>query len=196
MKNLYLYFLGGTAKGGNIEVHDVQFATVEDPKDAYGRLAEIWYGEPEYLHIDVQTKIDWADGYDVMVSDTPDDSDLDLYFVNIGGYKQGDVDEKHTYELIVADSKDVANARAKKKFAEGDLLIHKDVLFEVDHCLVIKASGGGHLTFRSNPGGRREDPLFSYIPIGINKTSWDPVTDTVTTVDGIVAEDLRAPAET
>lgn len=168
MKSLYMYFLGGTAKGANIEVHDVQFAIVNDPADAHEQLAQLWFGEPDLLHVDVETRINWADGHDVIISTEPDIYENKLYFVNMGGYIHGDVDEKHTFDLIVARSEKDAKERAKILFKAGDVLIHKDQLCDVDRCIILLSIEDNYIHLKPNPNGARDIPEYRYIPIGEN----------------------------
>jgi hypothetical protein len=191
MSNLYMYYLGGTAPKSNIEVHDVQFAVVDSPEQAYSRLAKNWFGDAELLHVDVEAKINWIDGYDVTVTDAPDEGGPKLFFVHMGGYVPGDIDEKHSFDLVVASDKEEAKQKAKDRFNLGDLLAHKDVLFDVDGFVQLNMVDGKHLRLVPNSDGQREEPTYGYRPIGGNDIKYDVATDTATAADGSVIDDVR-----
>ncbi len=40
MPGLLMFYVGGTAPGANIELHDVQFAAADRPEEAYPLLRE------------------------------------------------------------------------------------------------------------------------------------------------------------
>lgn len=65
MPGLLMFYVGGTAPGANIELHDVQFAAADRPDEAYPLLREKWFGDKRKVHVDGYARIDWADGYDV-----------------------------------------------------------------------------------------------------------------------------------
>lgn len=50
--NLYIFYIGGNAGKSNIEVHDVQFAVVSKPEDAWPLLREAWFGDKNKIHLD------------------------------------------------------------------------------------------------------------------------------------------------
>ena len=45
MPGLLMFYVGGTAPGANIELHDVQFAAADRPEEAYPLLREKWFGD-------------------------------------------------------------------------------------------------------------------------------------------------------
>ncbi|WP_234395211.1 DUF1543 domain-containing protein [Acetobacter papayae] len=49
---LYVFYLGGSAPGANLELHDIQFAIGSRPEDTYPTLARHWFGARDTLHID------------------------------------------------------------------------------------------------------------------------------------------------
>ena len=69
MPKLYMFYLGGNAGSSNIEVHDIQFAVCDDYREAIPALKAAWFGDADKVHIDGWQIVEWADGYDVDVSD-------------------------------------------------------------------------------------------------------------------------------
>ena len=170
MKSLYMYFLGGTIRGANIEVHDVQFSAVEQPEQAFGRLARLWFGDQELLHVDVIRRINWIDGFDVTIKADPPKSEFAIYFVNMGGYIAGESFERHAFEVIAARSEVEAKGIAKKRFFADHLLGHRDFLLDIDGLLKLEQVNGDFVELTPNPDGAAEPPSFQgYKQIGGNR---------------------------
>lgn len=165
---LYMFYLGGNAGRSNIEVHDIQFAAVERPEEAWPRLREAWFGDPDKLHLDGYAIVDWADGYDVVLSPEPAAGDLRLFFVNVGGYRPDSLAELHEFDFFVAADAARAKARALDALLDGADQKHKDNLKDVDNCLLLDRIGDFHVRLRPNPAGRRISPAWQgYQPIGL-----------------------------
>lgn len=176
--NLYMYYVGGTVDGANIEAHDVQFAIADRPEAAFQTLADRWFGSPDMLHVDVITRIGWVDGHDVVIGEGPGDPDRKLFFVNMGGYLPGEAYERHSFELFVAADENEAKAKAKRKFLADHILPHRDYLLDVDGCIALSEVDGVPLSLRENANGSPDLPLFQgYKAIGVNYTAYDPVAD-------------------
>ena len=71
MPKLYMFYLGGNAGRSNIEVHDIQFAVCDDYREAIPALKAAWFGDADKIHIDGWQVVEWADGYDITVSEQP-----------------------------------------------------------------------------------------------------------------------------
>lgn len=97
MPGLLMFYVGGTAPGANIELHDVQFAAVDRPEEAYPLLREKWFGDKRKVHVDGYARIDWADGYDVSLESAPFAGEEKLFFVNVGGYRSDELAELHQF---------------------------------------------------------------------------------------------------
>lgn len=152
-RQLYLFYLGGTAGRSNIEVHDVQFAAVRRVPDAYPSLRDAWFGDPASLHLDAYAPVLWADGHDVSLAPTPDPSGLALFFVNMGGYRHGVMAEQHDFGLFVARDAAGAKAKARRSLLAGVEQLHKDDVREVDNCLLLAQVDGLHVHLLPNPHG-------------------------------------------
>ena len=165
-KQLYQFYVGGTAGRANIELHDVQFAAVSRVQDAYPALREAWFGDPGSLHLDGYTPITWADGFDVHLAPGPDPSGLTLFFVNMGGYRADSLAELHEFGLFVAADAAGAKAKGRRSLLQGARQLHKDDLREVDNCLALGAFGELHIHLRPNPSGCPPRPEWQgYRPI-------------------------------
>ncbi|CAI1080267.1 Domain of Uncharacterised Function (DUF1543) [Serratia grimesii] len=162
-----MFYVGGTAPGANIELHDVQFVAAEQPEEAFPLLREKWFGDKSKVHIDGYARIEWADGYDVMLCAAPFHGPEKLFFVNVGGYRSDELAELHQFGLFVAHSADEAKEKAKQVLLTGSFQQHKDDLAEVDDCLLLHSLQGYHIHLKANALGEPARPLWQgYLPIG------------------------------
>ena len=165
---LYLVVLGGRAPKANVELHDVRWVVGSKIEDTYNTLRRDWFGSQEGLHIDSYKKIKYIDGYDVKLRNfdknkiynkqlinkkTPN---LNLWFVNIGGYNPNSMQEKHEFGLVVASSKLEAKKIAKSKWLIGCKKKHKDdiasleKLISCDDCQPIQKIGSWEVELTPN----------------------------------------------
>ncbi len=166
MKQLYMFYLGGNAGRSNIEVHDIQFAVCSDYREAVPALKAAWFGDADKIHIDGWRVVDWADGYDVSLSNRPSESLLRLYFVNIGGFISGKLGEAHAFDLFVAAGADEAKQKALQKLLPDHLHQHKDNLKDVDNLLELNEIDGVYIHLQANPNGQAAEIGFQgYLPI-------------------------------
>jgi len=100
---LFYVILGATPKGRNIEQHDVFFGIAERFEDLIPEMKKFW--PDARIHIDCYQEVLFADGYEVgIVPKTEDKTDLQLFFINLGGYKPGCFEEFHEQHLMVGKS--------------------------------------------------------------------------------------------
>lgn len=166
MKQLYQFYIGGNAGRSNIEVHDIQFVVCETYEEAIPTLKSLWFGDADKIHIDGWQVINWADGYDVVISDSPVEQSERLYFVNAGGYQKGNLAELHEFGLFVATSKEEAKAKGMQQLLVGFEQQHKDNLKDVDDVVEISAVEGGYIQLIPNANGEPEPIGFQgYMPI-------------------------------
>ena len=102
---LYLVVLGGRANKANIELHDVRWVVGSKIEDTYATLRKDWFGSPKGLHIDSYKKIKYIDGFKINLRNYENDKinkkqlvnktnhQKNLWFVNIGGYVPGSMQE-------------------------------------------------------------------------------------------------------
>lgn len=150
---LFMVYLGGTAPGANIELHDMRFVVASTIQAAYPELKKQWFGDKKSVHMDSYMHVHHVDGYRLELVDTSQTerkstqtSAKKLYFVNFGGYFPGKMAEFHDFTLVVADSAQQARVLAKHKVSElllaGSEQFHKDDLLEVDDCLQLDLIAG------------------------------------------------------
>lgn len=148
MKKLYMITLGGKAKGAKIEVHDVQFIIAKDIEETFNALKENWYGIDFKLHLDAYKEIKGTDGYSIEVTDGAQDTDLNLYFVNIGAYDESMLNEIHFYKLIVGKDINEAKKRAIVGFPDNLLEVHVDNISIVAKSDLINKLYSGNITLK------------------------------------------------
>lgn len=164
---LYMVYLGGTAPGANIELHDVRFVIGEDIDATFEQLRQQWFGTIKGLHLDSYLQLTQIDGYSIQLVTEPVASDKQLYFINFGGYYPHQLAEQHAVMLCVAGSAAEAKARAKAHLLLDCESPHKDDLLQVDDCLSLAQFGDYYI--KLTPGGGNQ-PLvpdwFGYRVIG------------------------------
>lgn len=130
---LFAAYIGGEAKGANIELHDMRFVLGERIEDTYDQLRKQWWGIPKSLHLDAWVALTYADGHSVALKREPQDSALRLYYVNVGGYEVGRFTELHENIFVVAESEQKAKVRALKQVRHWQSF-HKDEMYEAEQC--------------------------------------------------------------
>ncbi len=158
-KYLFLVVLGGKANKANIELHDVRWVIGSNIEETYDVLRNDWFGSFEGLHIDSYKKINYVDGYKINLKNIDNEKlknnkfhngnhpQINLWFVNIGGYDPSSMQEKHEFGLVVASSKLEAKKISKSKWLLGYKKKHKDditslkKLIGCDDCQLIEKVG-------------------------------------------------------
>ncbi len=138
---LYAIGIGGSIMQSNIEVHDLQFIIANSIEETYDILRKNWYGTE--LHMDEYKEISVIDNYEIILEEYPQKDFLELYFVNMGGYKTNHFGELHEYGLCAANSREQA-----KKYGEETMLLqaddkHMDNIFKVQD--ILKNTGDKNL---------------------------------------------------
>jgi len=162
---LFVVCLGGRAPGCNVELHDVVFVAGRNLEETHEQLLDLWFGQPEGLHVDAWARVDSVAGYRVALSPAPDVEGPGLYFVNIGGYAPGELWERHAYALYSGHSKAEIKGRAKSELLVGRESVHRDDLYEVDDILEIKPRGDWHVTLSPDPAAGNPTVTNGYFPI-------------------------------
>ncbi|RTE85793.1 MULTISPECIES: DUF1543 domain-containing protein [Gammaproteobacteria] len=142
---LFLVYLGGSAPQANIELHDVRFVVGETIEDCYPQLRKQWFGTQKGLHLDSYVQLHHVDGYKIELKSDPSEQSERLYFVNFGGYKQGQLAEAHEFMVCVARSVEEAKALGKQRLMLGTNMPHKDNLYALDDLLTVDMLEGWHV---------------------------------------------------
>ena len=165
---LFLVVLGGRTATSHIELHDVRWVVGTDIEATIPALKQQWFGLKRGLHIDSYVAVEKVDGYKlelirdqherVAEVDAKTDQGSDqLWFVNLGGYDSGSLQELHQFGLIVAPNKQAAKARARRRWLNDASQVHKDDLYgidrltTVDDCLPIEGLEGWRIQLKPDP---------------------------------------------
>ena len=167
--SLFLVVLGGRTASSHIELHDVRWVVGPSIESTIPTLRQQWFGLLSGLHIDSYKAIRHVDGYAIDLikghaqspatqqSLSTSKSDR-LWFINLGGYDRDSLQELHQFGLVVAGSQQAAKARARRRWLDGALQVHKDDLHGIDNldtvddCLPIFNVEGWQVHLRPEPG--------------------------------------------
>jgi hypothetical protein len=172
--NLFLVVLGGRTAKSHIELHDVRWVVGERIEDTIPALRKQWFGLLSGLHIDSYKAIRHVDGYAIELMKGQSESTRSqqrnlteqtdqLWFVNLGGYDRESLQELHQFGLVVAPSKQAAKARARRRWLNRAVQVHKDDLHNIDNlntvddCLPLFDVEGWQIRLRVEPGGSASD---------------------------------------
>ncbi len=139
-----MVLLGCKPEGRNTEQHDVFFGVAEKLRDLIPQMRIFWPGK-HTLHIDAWSKIDKVGSHEIEIilkgtSGSSEASD-NLYFINLGGYKEYEFEEYHKKLLYCGENmaQAIEWAKATDFYTEGQRLegkllnprSHVDDKFEV-----------------------------------------------------------------
>jgi hypothetical protein len=113
---LFLLILGCSPKGRLTEQHDTFFGIGNSLKDLLPQINQFW-SDAGKIHIDSWREITAVDGFSIGVipkKETTAGTGNKLFFLNLGGYKPGDLEEYHYKVLTVAATKSDAIQASKK----------------------------------------------------------------------------------
>jgi Domain of Unknown Function (DUF1543) len=118
MKNLKLYMimLGCRPEGRFTEQHDIFFGIGENLKSLLPKMKNFWPEAKGKIHIDVWREVTAVDGFniEVILKDENSVQDNQLFFINLGGYKENEFEEFHYKILSVAETLGEASKKAKE----------------------------------------------------------------------------------
>lgn len=178
---LFMILIGATPKGRNIEQHDIFFGIASSLKELLPEMKAFWPEAKDKIHIDAYRVVNKVGAYRVEVilrEEAIKEDVTSLFFLNLGGYKQGEFEELHYKMLVVADQKALAIKEAKetafyKHTAFKGATSHIDDKFgvDVDDIFEIKdilsAETRSKYTLKLTPAeGLPEDvSVLGYIPL-------------------------------
>jgi hypothetical protein len=112
---LHMVIIGCKPKGRHTEQHDVYFGIAETIQNLVPQLKSFWPEVADNMHLDVFRQITQVDGYMVTVVEKAASitNEVQLFFLNLGGYKENEMEEFH-YKMVVA-AKDKGEAIKKAK---------------------------------------------------------------------------------
>ncbi len=116
---LFMVLIGCKPKGRHTEQHDIFFGIAPSMKELLPQIIAFWPEAEGDLHIDAWREVNQVDGFSVKVvernqshlkSSSPSPQ---LFFINLGGYKENEFDEFHYKMLVASQDKAEAVKRAK-----------------------------------------------------------------------------------
>ena len=112
---LFMLLLGCRPSGRNIEQHDIYFGIAKSLKDLIPNIKAFWKSSGN-IHIDAWRVVNNVDDYQIRVSErtTKETEENQLFFINLGGYKENEFEEFHYKILAVSQNKGEAIAAAKQ----------------------------------------------------------------------------------
>lgn len=112
---LYMVLLGATPPGRLTEQHDIFFGIGTDVKLLKTDMYAFWHNGGQ-LHIDSWREVTKVGGYNINIvpKEIFTQTEEKLFFLNLGGYKPGDIEEYHYKMLVVAKTMAEAVKAAKQ----------------------------------------------------------------------------------
>lgn len=135
---LYMILIGCTPKNRLIEQHDMYFGIAEELKNLIPNMNRFWPEAEGVFHIDCWREVSRVENYTIeIIEKTNSINDVQLFFINLGGYLPNDFEEYHNKQLIVAKNKSEAIKKVKatefyKKFSFKGAESHIDDHYGVD----------------------------------------------------------------
>lgn len=114
---LFMIMLGCKPAGRHTEQHDIFFTIADTIAQTKADVLNFWPEANGRVHMDAWREVSSVNGYQISVvpkSAPLLSSDVKLFFINLGGYREGEFDEPHYKLLIVAKDKAAAIKEAKQ----------------------------------------------------------------------------------
>ena len=110
-----MLLIGSSPAGRHIEQHDVFFGVGNSIRDVVPQAIAFWPEAKNSFHLDAWRAVTKVDNFEVrVVAQADTNSDNQLFFINLGGYKQNEFEEFHYKLLAAAPDKNEALKQAKK----------------------------------------------------------------------------------
>lgn len=136
---LYMIMIGCRPKGRYTEQHDIFFGIGNSVKELIPQMNEFWPEAKGNFHIDAWREVNFVENYkiEVVPKGTATANSSQLFFINLGGYKENEFEEYHYKLLSVGDSLSEVTKKAKetvfyKHFGFKGATSHIDDKFGID----------------------------------------------------------------
>ncbi len=142
---------------------------------------EAGFAVRDKAHIDAWMKVEYANGYSIKLSRTAPENQLQkLYFINLGGYKEGEFEEFHKKLFVVANTpSDAFNALKTHPFMQdyspeslgkggsAHLDDRHKIDFEADDiiCVSDALEGGYHIVLEKTEAATGNEVAIGYIKL-------------------------------
>ncbi len=131
--------LGCRPKGRYTEQHDIFFGIGKSLKELIPEMKAFWPEAKGQIHIDAWREVTAVDQFkiEVVAKGTVTKSKSQLFFINLGGYKENEFEEYHYKVLAVGESLSEATKKAKattfyKHYGFKGATSHIDDKFGID----------------------------------------------------------------
>jgi hypothetical protein len=178
---LFMILLGATPKGRNIEQHDIFFGIATSINALLPEMMAFWPEAKDKIHVDAYRVVNKVGDYKVeVIEKQPSASDdlTSLFFINLGGYKQGEFEELHYKILVVADQKAIAIKEAKEtafykhtgfkgatSHIDDKFGVDVDDIFEIKDILSAQTKSKYALKFSPGSDLVEDELTLGYIPL-------------------------------
>jgi hypothetical protein len=105
---LFMVLLGANPKGRFVEQHDYFFGVAGSLKELVPAIKAAWADAGNTLHLDGWREVNVVEGYQIIVApkeQTATAPGKKLFFINLGGYQTGKLEEQHYVMLTVQDDR-------------------------------------------------------------------------------------------
>jgi hypothetical protein len=101
---LFMVLIGCKPDGRHTEQHDIYFGIAHELKELVSAFEDFWPDAKGKMHVDGWRAVEQVNGMQVSViaqAEQKQPQTHQLFFINLGGYKQNEFEEFH-YKMIVA----------------------------------------------------------------------------------------------
>ena len=134
-QHLYMMLLGCKPAGRFTEQHDIYFGVGKNLQEAAQGINEAWPEAAGDIHIDAWRKVNKVDGYEISIASKQEhpQQNLQVFFVNLGGYQPNEMEERHFKVLVVAENEQAAKNKVRQaSFFKTHIHPHVDDHFAID----------------------------------------------------------------
>jgi len=179
---LFMIMLGCKPAGRHTEQHDVFFTVSKTLKETVPGILDFWPEAKEKIHMDAWREVTEVDGYRIEIvekNNSAEEPAQKLFFINLGGYKQGEFDEPHYKMVVVAPNLADATRQAKESafyrhtgfsgatsHIDDKYGVGVDDIFEIMEILPKGIKEAYSLRITKAPGLPADDIHLGYFPLG------------------------------
>ncbi|QLE00431.1 DUF1543 domain-containing protein [Galbibacter sp. BG1] len=177
---LFMVMLGCKPEGRFTEQHDIFFGIAASLKDLVPAMKDFWPEAKGQIHIDAWREVTHVDGYQIEVVERTDNisKEEQLFFINLGGYKENEFEEYHYKILSISKTKAAAIKQSKTttfykhcgfKGAESHIDdkygVDVDDIYNIEEILPGVFKNKYQLSFSKNEQGQEDELHIGYVKI-------------------------------
>lgn len=112
---LYMIMLGCRPEGRYTEQHDIFFGIGNSLKELIPHMKHFWPEAKGRIHIDAWREVTVVDNYSITIHSKGSriNQNENLFFINLGGYKENEFEEYHYKVLSIGETLSEATKKAK-----------------------------------------------------------------------------------